>query len=196
MSIRISISLFFLVFMGCQDEKGTDFGNGHKKTAADWIMLLQLEKHPEGGYYRRTYQSQVEVPQDNLPKGYKGSRVLGTAIYFLLEKSDFSAFHKLRQDEMWHFYEGATLHLHTIDTLGNYNLIKLGRNPEEGEVLQYLVKGETYFASELIDKKAYALVGCTVTPGFDFNDFEMPSQEVLMTKYPQYSEVIKTLTRH
>ena len=165
------------------------------KTAADWITHLNLEKHPEGGYYKRTYQSEETIAKEALPKEYTGKRFMGTAIYFLLEGHDFSAFHRLKQDELWHFYEGATIKIHCIDAHGNYRCIHLGRNIDKGEVLQCVVKGGTFFASEVVDKDHFALVGCTVIPGFDFDDFEMPPRAQLLYLYPEHSKVITQFTR-
>lgn len=181
--------------LGCGNKSEMKTKETHHKTATYWITNLQLEKHPEGGYYRRTYESKETIPQTALPDGYNGKRFLGTAIYFLLDGHDFSAFHKLKQDEMWHFYEGSPIHIHTIDANGNYKLVKLGRDIENGECLQYVVPGKTYFASEIVDKDHYALVGCTVIPGFDFEDFEMPPRKELIAKYPEHEQLITRLTR-
>ena len=168
----------------------------NEKTAADWIERLALEKHPEGGYYRRTYQSEQMISKDALPEGYGGPRFMGTAIYFLLDKDDFSAFHKLKQDEMWHFYEGSGVRIHMIDSDGNYKMVKLGSAIDNGEVLQYVVPGETYFASEVANKNQFSLVGCTVIPGFDFEDFEMPPRQRLIQQYPQHKDLITEFTRN
>ena len=97
---------------------------------------------------------------------------------------------------MWHYYMGSTLLLHMIDKDGNYKTIKIGKNLEKGEFLQYVVPANTWFASELMDKDDFVLCGCTVSPGFDFKDFEMPSREELISLYPKHAKAINSLTHH
>lgn len=162
------------------------------KGAQYWIERLHLEPHPEGGYYRQTYKSELEI--DRLP-GFGGPRAAATAIYFLLEGRHFSAFHSLRSDEMWHFYAGSPLVVYVIDPAGEYSSILLGCDPDAGQLFQAVVKAGCWFASHVADWKGWALVGCTVAPGFDFADFELARREELIAKYPQHREVIRKLTR-
>jgi uncharacterized protein len=162
--------------------------------AAYWIEKLNLQAHPEGGYYRQTYRADLVLPQHSLPQ-FKGARAASTAIYFLLEGTNFSAFHRLHSDELWHFYVGEPLVVHMIDKGGRYSEIHLGSHAEAGEVFQAAVKAGCWFASRVRDEKSFALVGCTVSPGFDFEDFELAEREKLMAAYPQHGEVIKKLTR-
>jgi predicted cupin superfamily sugar epimerase len=164
-------------------------------TAQYWIRKLQLEPHPEGGHYRQTYRAELLLAQESLPREFKGPRPASTAIYFLLDGNNFSAFHRLLADEVWHFYFGATLVVHLIDGDGIYSEIQLGSDPEAGQVLQAVVKAGSWFASRVQDGRSFALVGCTVAPGFDFEDFEMAKREDLVERYPQHREVIKKLTR-
>lgn len=166
-----------------------------KRDAAHWIRKLQLELHPEGGYFRETYKAELQLPKAALPAGFTGSRAASTAIYFLLEQENFSAFHCLRSDEMWHFYAGEPLVVHVIDPEGNYSASLLGRDPEAGQVLQAVVRAGCWFASHVADWKSFAVVGCTVAPGFDFEDFEMAKREELVASYPQHRKLIETLTR-
>ena len=100
-----------------------------------------------------------------------------TAIYFLLQRGDFSAFHRIKSDECWHFYEGKTIIIHVINEAGEYAVIYLGRSIEKGEVYQAVVPAGAWFASEPGPGTDYALVGCTVAPGFDFRDFEMADKK-------------------
>jgi predicted cupin superfamily sugar epimerase len=165
------------------------------KDVAYWITKLQLEPHPEGGYFRQTYKAELQLPEAALPAGFTGSRAASTAIYFLLEQEHFSAFHRLRSDEMWHFYAGEPLVVHVIDPEGNYSASLLGRDPEAGQVLQAVVRAGCWFASHVADRKSFAVVGCTVAPGFDFEDFEMAKREELVASYPQHRKLIETLTR-
>jgi len=160
-----------------------------------WIDKLQLIPHPEGGYYRQTYRSELTVEKAGLPPEFGGSRAVATAIYFLLQGRDFSAFHRLRSDEMWHFYAGGTLVVHVIDQDGQHSEILLGSDAEVGEVFQAVVKAGCWFGSRVRDAGAFALVGCIVSPGFDFEDFEMGKREQLVRLYPQHRELIKRLTR-
>ena len=160
-----------------------------------WIEKLQLLPHPEGGYYRQTYRSELIVARTALPPGFSGSRAAATAIYFLLEGKEFSALHRLRSDEMWHFYAGGTLVVSVIDERGEYSELLLGSDPEAGEVFQAVVKAGCWFGARVKDRKLLALVGCTVSPGFDFEDFELGKRAELLRLYPRYREVIEMLTR-
>jgi predicted cupin superfamily sugar epimerase len=166
-----------------------------QKDAAYWIQKLSLEPHPEGGYYRQTYRSDLSLARESLPPQFTGPRPTATAIYFLLEGENFSAFHRLRSDELWHFYLGGPLVVHVIEPAGRYSKIKVGSDPEAGEVLQAVVKAGCWFASQVREGKSFALVGCSVSPGFDFDDFELAMREELANRYPQHRELIARLTR-
>jgi len=165
------------------------------KNAEYWIKKLGLEPHPEGGYFRQTYRASLVLAKESLPREFKGPRAASTAIYFLLEDEKFSAFHRLLSDELWHFYIGSVLVVHVIDEHGRYSEVLLGSDPDRGEALQAVVKAGCWFASELRDRKSFALVGCTVAPGFEFADFEMAKREELVKAYPQHQSVIDRLTR-
>ena len=160
-----------------------------------WIEKLQLEAHPEGGYFRQTYRSEVSIAREALPLGFAGARAASTAIYFLLEGENFSAFHRLRSDEVWHFYAGDPLIVHVIEPDGKYSSILLGRDLDAGQALQAVVPAGCWFASHVADWKSFAVVGCTVAPGFDFGDFEMGKRAELVARYPQHRELIERLTR-
>jgi predicted cupin superfamily sugar epimerase len=173
-------------------------------TASYWIQKLELQPHPEGGFYRQTYRADLLLPKEALPN-FKGPRPAATAIFFLLDEQNFSAFHRLQSDELWHFYLGASLIVHVIEPNGIYSCIPLGSDPEAGEVLQAVVKAGCWFASEVRVKevnvtnetggRSFALVGCTVSPGFDFEDFELGNYEELVQNSPQHIEIIGKLTR-
>jgi len=165
------------------------------QSAQYWIDKLNLIPHPEGGYYRETYRSELSIAREALPPQFAGSRLVSTAIYFLLEGENFSAFHRLRSDEMWHFYAGNPITVHVIEPDGEYSEIQLGSNPDAGEVLQSVVKAGRWFASQVRDAKAFALAGCTVAPGFDFADFELGKRPDLVKLYPQHRSQIERLTR-
>ncbi len=160
-----------------------------------WIEKLGLERHPEGGYFRQTYRSGVTIAREALPAGFSGARAVSTGIYFLLERQDFSALHRLRADEMWHFYQGAGLVVHVISPSRAYSSILLGNDPEAGQVFQATVKAGCWIGAEVAEKSSYALVGCTVAPGFEFDDFDLARREELAAEYPEHRELICRLTR-
>lgn len=160
--------------------------------AAFWIQHLGLEPHPEGGYYRQTYRSAETV--SNLPPRYGGPRAFSTAIYFLLEQPQVSAFHRIASDEVWHFYQGDPLTVWMISPEGELSTLHLGPQPEAGQVFQGVVPAGYWFAATLAPSGRYALVGCTVAPGFEFADFELGQRERLVHLYPQHAELIRRLT--
>jgi hypothetical protein len=162
-------------------------------TAQHYIDHLKLLPHPEGGYYKETYRAEEIIGGQCLPVAFGGSRNISTAIYYLLEEGHFSAFHKIKSDECWHFYTGGTLLVHMIDHSGSYKVIKLGGDITDGEVFQFVVPANTWFASEPALNVAFSLVGCTVAPGFDFNDFEMAAREQLLLQYPHHADIINRL---
>jgi len=164
------------------------------KDAKYWIKKLGLEPHPEGGFYRQTYRADQVLPREALPQ-FPGARAASTAIYFLLEGKSFSALHRLRSDELWHFYTGAPVLVHVIGESGEYSKILLGGDPDAGEAMQAVVKAGCWFASHVKDNKSFALVGCTVAPGFDFDDFDLAKRAELTRHYPQHRELIAQLTR-
>lgn len=164
--------------------------------ARHWIENLKLQPHPEGGYYRETYRAPLTLPQSALPH-HSGDRAACTAIYFLLAGAQFSAFHRIRSDEMWHFYAGSGLIVHVITAGGEYQQLHLGSHTEHGEQFQAVVPAGCWFGSSLRDTRddRYALVGCTVAPGFDFADFEMAKRSELLAQFPQHRALIERLTR-
>ena len=164
-------------------------------TANYYIDHLQLKPHPEGGFYKESYRSAGTISSSCLPSDFSGDRSFSTAIYFLLQAGDFSAFHKIKSDECWHFYEGETLLVHILQQNGFYNCIKLGRKLLDGERLQYVVPAGAWFASEPANSSFFSLVGCTVAPGFDFADFEMAHKENLLELFPQHDSLIRRLCK-
>ena len=165
-----------------------------KRTAEYWIKRLRLRPHPEGGYYRETYRSPEIIAKADLPKRYKGKRSFATAIYFLLRGNQFSAFHRLKSDEIWHFYNGTSISIFVIGKDERLTTAKLGLNAEEGEHLQFVIKAGSWFAAKLDKGKSYALIGCTVTPGFDFADYEMGNRRELCRQFPCHCALIEQLT--
>jgi predicted cupin superfamily sugar epimerase len=165
------------------------------KDAKYYIKNLQMQPHPEGGYFKETYRSEEIISKDGLPARFAGNRNISTAIYYLLEQGDFSAFHRIKSDECWHFYAGETLLIHMIDNAGNYSCIKLGHHLVDSERFQFVVPAGIWFASEPALNTPFALVGCTVAPGFDFTDFEMADRNELLKDNRQHETIIKRLSR-
>lgn len=160
-----------------------------------WVEKLQLQAHPEGGFFKETYRSEGLIPNENLPDDFNGDRNYCTAIYFLITENNFSAFHKIASDEMWHFYAGTGLEVAVIQPDGRFESIKLGNSGKNDEVFQACVPANAWFASRCTNAKGWALVGCTVAPGFDFLDFELAKRSELNQLFPQHQEIITSLTR-
>jgi hypothetical protein len=164
-------------------------------TVQQLISLYNLQPHPEGGWYCETYKSSERISANALPVRFSEDRSFSTAIYFLLEKGNFSAFHRIKSDECWHFYTGDPLQVFMLDTEGTLKIIELGNDITRGEVFQFVVPGNCWFASRPSPGSLYSFVGCTVAPGFDFNDFELADAAVLVTEFPQHSSIIFELCR-
>lgn len=163
------------------------------RDASFWVKHLNLLPHPEGGYFKEVYKSDEVIKKNSLPDRFSGDRAFSTSIYFLLEKNDFSAFHKIKSDEVWHFYDGDTIAIYVIDNEGELTVHKLGLSPDKGIMPQITIPANTWFASE--STGSFSLVGCTVSPGFDFNDFEMGNRNTLFNNYPEHREIITRYTR-
>jgi len=164
-------------------------------TAQQLIIEYGLLPHPEGGYYKETYRSEEMIPKTALPERFGGDRNFSTAIYFLLEEGNFSAFHRIRSDECWHFYARDALLVHVIHLNGVFETVELGNNISKKQCFQYVVPAGCWFASEPAPGSAFSFVGCTVAPGFDFADFEMAKADQLINQYPQHEAIIKRLCR-
>lgn len=164
------------------------------EAAESIIKKLELEPHPEGGYFKETYRSEGEILENQLPDVFEGDRNYSTCIYFLLTSETFSAFHKINQEEIWHFYKGETIQLLMISEEGKLSEVRIGNSIENGEVPQFVVPKNYWFAAKVIQPKSYALVGCTVAPGFDFKDFTLPTREELINKFPQHQDLITKFT--
>lgn len=158
------------------------------KSAAYWIDKLKLSPHPEGGYFREFFRSQINIKAQNLPEYYARDRSGGTAIYYLMDGADFSAFHRLKTDEIWFFHEGGQLNLHFLknDSLETQSLSR--------EQLVLHVPAGEWFAAEMNDISDFALVSCVVIPGFEYDDLEIGSYEKLKAIFPQHQNLIRRLT--
>ncbi|MEM9024026.1 MAG: cupin domain-containing protein [Bacteroidota bacterium] len=162
--------------------------------AAYWQEHLQLMPHPEGWAFREVYRSDETLSSAHLPERYAGGRSFATSIYFLLRAGEFSALHRLQSDELWHFYEGDPLTVYSILPDGRLETLLLGRDPEQGQVMQGVVKAGSWFGSRVAPSGAFSLVGCTVAPGFDFADFELADRHALEQQFPEHRELIHALT--
>lgn len=160
-----------------------------------YIEKLKLTKHPEGGYFNEIYRSGEIFEASVLPERYKSSRTFSTSIYFLLEGKQFSSFHRLQSDEIWHFYDGCSVKISVITANRKLEERVIGNNLDKDESLQTVVEKNSWFGAELADKNSFALVGCTVAPGFSFEDFEIGDRDKLMNDYPEYSDIIFRLTK-
>ncbi|MFK7971990.1 MAG: cupin domain-containing protein [Bacteroidia bacterium] len=163
-------------------------------TFNDWIEKLQLEAHPEGGYFRESYRSPELIQADGLPDRYASARHVSTAIYFLLTSDNHSHFHKVASDEGWHFYDGSPVRLHIISPEGEYTSVLVGCDFEKNILPQYVVPAEHWFAAEVTVPDSFSLVGCTVAPGFDFADFELAEQQSLISTFPHLEAIIQRFT--
>lgn len=164
------------------------------KNAAEWIEVLGLEPHPEGGFYRETYRS---------PRLLGGRQPVSTAIYFLLRHQDISAFHRIASDELWHLYAVSPLtrlRVWRLTPEGRLGTFLLGDEPARNEVFQDVVPAGDWFAAEIevldgaAETDAYALVGCTVSPGFLFRDFELANGAELARRWPEHAELLLRLS--
>lgn len=165
-----------------------------KYNARYWIENLNLKPHPEGGYYCQTHKSELIL--DGLAtSGINSSRPLFTLIYFLLDHDHFSALHRLKSDEVWHFYIGSSLTLYILSPTGSLEKKFLGPDIDRNQSFQQIVKAGNWFGADIDDKSSYSLVGCSVSPGFDFEDFEMGEREKLLKEFPQHKNLIDRLTR-
>ena len=156
---------------------------------------MRLKPHPEGGWYREVYRSDEMISADSLPARFQVSHCFATSIYFLLEGHDFSAFHRIRSDETWHFYMGSPVNLYLLTPEGNLTEVILGNRIEDGQVLQYTIIHDCWFAAKVLIDTSFSLVGCTVSPGFEFSDFELADARKLTSHFPTHARLISILTR-
>jgi predicted cupin superfamily sugar epimerase len=155
------------------------------------VEALELKPHPEGGFFRETFRSSRRLAATE----GDAHRDASTAIYFLLPAGEFSAFHLIRgSDEVWHHYGGDPVEIHMIAPSGDHRVTILGPDVHRGERPQILVPAGTLQAAVARGSR-FALCGCTVTPGFDFTDFEMPTRDELVARFPRYGQAIRRLTR-
>ncbi len=165
-------------------------------TAEEIKRRLALQQHPrEGGYFVQTWKAEEEIPLSALPSRYIGPRAAGTAIYYLLEPSTFSEMHRLCSDEVFHFYLGDPVEMLQLWPDGNSRVVVLGSDLAAGMLPQLVVPKGVWQGSRLMPGGEVALLGCTVSPGFDYSDYESGICEELVRQYPKHASMIEALTR-
>lgn len=170
--------------------------NASNYSREELVEILDLQPHPEGGFFRETYRSQHVIPNGVLHGNHEGDRHYGTGIYFMLTSDAFSAFHRIEQDELWFFHQGAPIELHMISPDGEHSKHIIGNDLLKGERPQLLVPATYWFAARVLGESSFALVSCTVSPGFDFRDFVLPSRDTLTGLFPKHADLIAAFTRH
>jgi len=161
-----------------------------------YIEGLQLRNHPEGGYFKETFRSSGEIPENALESyGFKGARCFSTSIYFLLPGTTFSALHRILSDETWYYHAGSPLEVFMLFDDGTLKVERIGPSFTNCESFQYTVPARCWFCSRSVDTHGFTLVGCQVAPGFDFQDFELAKREELLHAFPQHTDFINRFTR-
>ncbi|MGO4331084.1 cupin domain-containing protein [Cupriavidus sp. M-11] len=157
------------------------------------IQRFGLQAHPEGGYYRETHRDTARVAREGGPAGV-ATHAASTAIYYLLCDEAYSAWHRIRADEVWHFYAGCPLHVHVLEADGSLTTHRLGDAlAHEDTVFQAVVRAGCWFAAERSDPDGFSLVGCTVAPGFEFSEFELADAASLQKAHPRHAALIARL---
>ena len=157
-----------------------------KESAVAVIETLRLEPHEEGGWFRRTYESDRKIELS------RGTRPCGTSILYLLKKGEVSRLHYLRSDETWYFHRGNPVELHSFSD-GKYECAQLGCEVTLGEVPQVTLPAGTVFGASPLGTAEWSLVSCSVSPGFDYADFFWPDTEKLIRDFPVQETVIRRL---
>ena len=154
--------------------------------AKRWIARLRLKKHPEGGHFRETYRSELAIKVGRNTE----ERNVASAIYYVLAGKEFSAFHRLKSDEIWHHYAGGSLSLYVIKK-GKMSTMALGKADRESP--QLTIEKDCWIAAS-IKSGGFCLIGCTVSPGFDFRDWELGTRSQLIAAYPRHQKIITSHT--
>ena len=164
-------------------------------TAEEIIAWLKLKPHPkEGGFFSETWRAGETIPANVLPSRYSGPRAFGTCIYYLLTPATFSAMHRLQSDEIFHFYLGDPVEILQLWPDGTGKTVMLGPDLRAGMQPQVIVPRGIWQGSRLIAGGSFALLGCTVAPGFDYADYEHGQRSDLIRSHPQFREKIVALT--
>jgi len=154
-------------------------------TAQELVQSLGLLPHPEGGFYKETYRSELAL--DGI------DRQLLTSIYFLLTSANASKFHRIKSDELWYFHAGRPLIVHTLGERGHQQH-HLGLDLSKGQQPFLWIPKNTIFGSTVLENDGFSLVSCAVAPGFDFRDFELFERSELLRAYPEHKEIVERLS--
>ena len=165
------------------------------KDAKYWIDKIGLQAHPEGGYFSENYKSEEIFPHNSLPDRYHSKRSFGTSIYFLLTPESMSHFHRLKSDEIWYYHQGGSAIIHMINADGDLKSKRIGTDLEAGDSLQVIIPNGTWFAAEVVAEE-FILAGCSVSPGFEFEDFELADRQALTSAYPEHKTLIQRFTNN
>lgn len=165
-----------------------------EKSAEYWINMLKLQQHIEGGYFTEIYRSKNIIKKENLSHSYDSDRCFITSIYYLLKSGQKSLFHKIKSDEVWHFYAGSPLKLLSIFSNKEFHIFILGNDFEKNEKFQVGIPADSWLAATPIFDNSYSLVGCTVAPGFEYSDLEIANRDYMLKNYPHLNDVIKIFT--
>lgn len=157
------------------------------------IESLNLRPHPEGGFFAEIYRSK-EVINNGESRVFPAGRNYSTGIYYLLGREDISCFHRIKSDEVWHHYEGSAITIHVIHDDGLYEALYLGKNLSDQQQPQCVVPAGAWFGVTVEETDRYALCGCTVSPGFDFKDFEIGDRYRMLQAFPEHESIIRKLT--
>lgn len=160
-----------------------------------WINQLQLQPHPEGGYYREVYRSDEHIPVAGLPERYPNARAFATSIYFLLTSDIASNFHCLQSDELWFYHAGSPITLHQLNDEIGYKTTFLGPDPNQHHHFFDLMRAGNWFGATVDQANSFSLVSCVVTPGFDFSDFVLGTRNQLLKEFPVHEKIINRLTK-
>ena len=154
------------------------------RTPEYWIDKLNLERHTEGGYFREVYRKKADVQGGDL----------ATSIYYLLPSGEASKLHRLENDEVWYYHYGSPLILYFITPQGKAESYLLGPEVEQGHHFSKVIPARTIFGAEVRDPDTFSLVSCNMSPGFDYDDFELMDRKKMLTLYPEYADMIHKLT--
>jgi len=161
-----------------------------ERTAREWIDRLGLQPHPEGGFFRETYRSLERIPKECLPDAFAGDRAFCTAIHYLLERGQCSRFHRIQSDELWHFQDGGAFEICVLFPDGGMDRMRLGLDLDRDQRPVRIVPAGCWFAVRLLEDCPFGLAGCTVAPGFEFEEFELADLDLLLDRYPQHTGLI------
>ncbi len=160
-------------------------------TSEQLIAHLGLHQHPEGGYYKETYRSDLSVTRAD-----GANRALSTLIYFLMPHSKFSKFHRIQSDELWMYQDGEAITIYMIFPDGNLEIKEVGKDISSGQQLQLIIPAGVIFGAEVKQANGFNLSACMVSPGFDFMDFELFKSVDLIALYPQHAQIIQHIHQH